>query len=820
MSRRIAELILRHRLWILLVILGVTGYFGYRALSVQMYTEFADLLPQRHPYIQVHNQIRETFGGANVITIMLEVEEGDIANPETLAKIEHVTREADKLPGVNHNQLISIATHKARNPVVSFGGMMKSELIFDPSDPPDTPVEFDSLRETLRSNPNVYGVLVSRDLKAAAVRADFFEERIDYEELFRKVREIKAEVEDDDHRLWVTGRPMLVGWIYHYFPQMVQIFLLTAGVIVFLLFFYFRRLHGVVLPLVAANVSAVWGFGFIGILGYNLDPLVLVIPMLITARAISHAVQFVERFLEEFDDTGDVHLSARLTTEELFRPGILGVVTDAAGIFLISVATIPLMQKLAYFCSFWALSIIVSVLILVPILLSYMPPPRRGYESEGGLLRNVLPALAALSTGRRSRWAVVGSTAVVVLVAGVASTRLVIGDANPGSPILWQDSQYNRSTAKVNERFPGSNELYLIVREEGADEEESKEAGQEELQGGFADKIQRADTHKRAMQEPRILRAMERFQMYMEADPKVGGSQSLADVVKYLNQNFHNREPKYAIIPPYKNYAGELLFAYLTSAPTPDVLAEYVNTEMSEANVTIWFKDHQGPTIARGIVRAKQWIQDNAIDGYEWHLAGGLIGVLAAVDEEIAYSHEVNLVLVLVVVFFFVSLSYRAATAGFLIMIPLLAATLLTFAYMAIRGIGMNINTLPVASVGIGVGVDYAIYVADRIKQEYARRGSYAAAIRRAVTTTGMAVSFTATTLVGGIIFWYFLSSLRFQAEMSLLLSILMVVNMLGAMVLLPAMISILEPKFIRNASAAEPAAEPAAAPQREAGTA
>lgn len=813
MSRRIAEIVIQQRLWILLVILGITGFFGYRSLSVQMYTEFADLLPQAHPYIQVHNQIRETFGGANVITIMLEVEEGDIANAETLAKIDHITREADKLPGVNHNQLISIATHKARDPVVSFGGMMKSELIFDPTDPPETPEQFDELRETLRSNPNVYGVLVSRDLKAAAIRADFFEDRIDYQKLFEKVQKIRDEVQDGNHHVWVTGRPMLVGWIYHYFPEMIRIFLATAAVIVFLLFFYFRRAQGVLVPLVAANVSAIWGFGFIGILGYNLDPLVLVIPMLITARAISHAVQFVERFLEEFDETGDVKESSRLTTEELFLPGILGIVTDAAGIFLISVATIPLMQKLAYFCSFWAMSIIVSVLILVPIMLSYMPAPRRGYEAEGGVLRRVLPVLAGLATGRRSRWAVVGVTAFFVLVAGLASTRLVIGDANPGSPILWQDSEYNLSTAKVNKHFPGSNELYLIVREVEEEEEEGDSEAEESLQGGFAQKIRQADTHARAMQEPRILRAMERFQMYMEADPKVGGSQSLSDVVKYLNQNFHNKEPKFSIIPPYRDYAGELLFAYLTSAPTPDVLAEYVDTQMSEANVTIWFKDHQGPTIARGIERAKRWIEENPIEGYEWHLAGGLIGVLAAVDEEIAYSHEVNLVLVLLVVFTFVSLSYRSATAGLLIMIPLLSATLFTFAYMAIRGIGMNINTLPVASVGIGVGVDYAIYVADRIKQEYRRRGSYAAAIQRAVTTTGMAVSFTATTLVGGVIFWYFFSSLRFQAEMSLLLSILMVVNMLGAMVLLPAMISILEPKFIRAEAEAE-ATETAGAPQ------
>jgi predicted RND superfamily exporter protein len=181
--------------------------------------------------------------------------------------------------------------------------------------------------------------------------------------------------------------------------------------------------------------------------------------------------------------------------------------------------------------------------------------------------------------------------------------------------------------------------------------------------------------------------------------------------------------------------------------------------------------------------------------GAEMVLAGGLMGMLAAVNEEVERGHVANILLIFLVVFTFVSTSYRSPAAGGAIVFALACGTVLSLFYMALRGYGLNVNTLPVQSVGVGIGVDYAIYITDRIRQEYSWCGDLDEGIRRAINTTGMAVTFTATTLVGGIVWWSF-SNLRFQAEMAQLLSILMVVNMAGAIFLVPAVFSIIRPKF------------------------
>jgi len=146
------------------------------------------------------------------------------------------------------------------------------------------------------------------------------------------------------------------------------------------------------------------------------------------------------------------------------------------------------------------------------------------------------------------------------------------------------------------------------------------------------------------------------------------------------------------------------------------------------------------------------------------------------------------------VIFVLHSITYNSVASGGIVFIQIATATLVSFAYMAFAGIGLNINTLPVQSVGVGIGVDYAIYIVDRIRQECVDTQDIDEAVRRAVRTTGMAVTFTATTITGGIILWSF-SNLRYQADMALLLSILMIINMIGGIVVVPAFYSVFRPK-------------------------
>lgn len=765
---RYVGVMMRWRRSIIAGVLVATAFFALQLPRLKMYSEFSDLLPQNHPYIQLHNEIRDVFGGANVVLLCLAVEQGDIFTTEVLDTLHRITQDVDLLPGVDHNQLASLTHQKVRKIWITETGTVLSQPFYNPLKPPRDEAELVALRQDVVASPQVYGRLVAPNLRAALVSAHFHEGRLDYPQIFAGLQKLRTTYTRPGLRIYATGQPVLMGWVYYYVNELFLIFALTGVVIIGLLTYYLRRVFGVIVPLFCTALSACWGLGFCALMGYNLDPLTLVIPVLISARAVSHAVQFIERFYEELERYGNAEQASRATMAEMFLPGLLGIATDATGLIFIAVGAFPLNTKLAYYSAFWAASIAVTVVVLLPLLLSYLPLPR-DIHLRHNALRRILPAVARLCTRPPWVWGVV-SVSVALFVLGVYfSASLVVGTARPGSPILYPDSDYNRSAEFINHEFPGSEELFVVA--------ETPQPG--------------------GIKDPRVLRYLEQFQHYMMDDPEVGGTKSVVDLVKLVNQINHQDDPKWALIPEDAAFAGGVLLSYMMSSPIPGALDEYIDARERQANVVFYYKDHRGPTIARAIDRIKAFIAAHPSELVTLRLAGGLIGVTAAMNEEIIASNVIIALLAFVSVFLFVTFGYRSVTAAFLICSPLALATVWGEAFLALMGIGLNVNTAPVVAVGIGVGVDYAIYIMDRIKQEYARLGSLPEAAATAITTSGMAVVFTASTLVGGVIFWALLSSLRFQAEMSLLLSVLMLTNMVGAILLLPALTVLVRPTFI-----------------------
>ncbi|MBE9396611.1 MMPL family transporter, partial [Pontibacterium sp. N1Y112] len=362
------ESVFRHPKSILGIILAITLFFAYQIPSVKMYSDFADLLPQSHPYIELHNEIKSSFGGANVIIVGVEVEEGDIFSNEALAKIHRMTLAVDSLPGINHNLVSSVTHRNSRKVWMTPEGNVNSKSYYDPQGGEMDAAALEKLRGDVTADPRVYGPLVSPDMKMALIKAQLNEGQLDYEKTFDEIQKMRADEAVAGIKIHVTGQPMLVGWAYQYLDQIIEIFLFTALIMIALLIFYFRKAYGVLIPLGAVIVSSIWGIGIISLFGYNLDPLGLVIPFLISARAMSHGIQIVERYYLELNDHADHHLAARTTFESLFRPGSLGVVSDAIGLLLIAIGSIPLNTKLAHYASLWALTIIITVLLAVPLL--------------------------------------------------------------------------------------------------------------------------------------------------------------------------------------------------------------------------------------------------------------------------------------------------------------------------------------------------------------------------------------------------------------------------------------------------------------------
>ena len=761
----------RHRPITLAILLALTAFWAYQATKVEMYSQFADLLPQGHPYIQAYNQHRETFGGANIVTLVLQVKEGDIFTTETLKKVRYVTDQMDLIDGVDHNQVASASHVKIRNIKTLPGGMIRSYPVL-PIDIPTDPKELEALKFEMFNNDIVLNKYVSADGKAALILAGFNEDRLDYREIQRELSRVRAEVEDANTSLFIAGEPALKGWVWYYTNELFLIFTFTGVFVVISLIGYFRRTYGVVVPLIGAAIQAAWGLGWVGWWGSNLDPLILVIPLLVTARAVSHGVQMVERYFEELEATKDQERSAFTCMNELFLPGFTGVISDAGGILVLAIVTIPLIQKLAFYSgSFWALANLFCITHLMPILLSYFPQPKRTEHFVPHWMQRTLAAVGRLTTGPVGRWAILAVNIIIIIVGIRVALSIPIGEQEAGSPLLWQDSHYNISARAINERFAGANQLVIYLEGE----------------------------REHILKEPSVLATLEEMRRYMLEQKEAGGTRELYTLARGLNRLYHYNDPRWQVIPPDLATTGNLIFVYEASAPISGVILEYTDLVYKNGQFVVFYKDTKGDTVREAIARAKKFIAEHPLQGVQMRLAGGFIGTTAALNEEIAASERQATLLVILTVYLLVWGSYGSFVAANMVMIALIAAGVASYMYISFMGIGMNINSLPVTAVGMGIGVDYILYVVDRIRREVPAEGSMVNGIKRAISTTGMAVTFTATTMIAGIIPWYFMSSLRFSAEMALLLAILLVTHWLSALLLTPALFAIIKPKFAQG---------------------
>lgn len=778
MVRKISSWVVNHRYLCGVVILLITLFFAFEARNVVIKTVFSDLLPSNHPFINTHQKYKEMTGGAFKVFMMLHVKKGDIYNRETLEKIVRITEGLDAVPGVNHDQIYSIASRKLKKITMAGDAITAEDLM---REVPSSPSSMEELKQTIRTTPGVYSVWVSKDEKSVFFTASFIERLIDSKIIFKETRRLVEKESDKNHAVYMAGEPILMGWVNHYQGEMWWIFGATILSLFVLLYFYFRNMVGVFVPILSTLMSTIWGLGFTGMVGWSLDPLILVIPLLITARALSHTVQIVERYFECYYESMNVKEACIMSMQSILPPGILGIVTDALGILFIAVAPIPLIQKLAYVCGFWAISIIFTTLIFCPLIISFFAPPANIPEiidTERGWVQRSLGIFARIGFGKGA-FVVLILGIILAVFTGWEASKVEIGDVHPGSPILWKDSNYNIAADTINKNFPGTDELYVFAEGEGPN----------------------------AVQTPGFLRILNSFQRHMEKSPLTSRTQSVSDLLPSVHRIIYGGNPKWETLPLEKTQSAQIFYR-LESSSAPGDFDLYFARDKSVANVTVWYKNHMGKTMREAVATIKKFIEENkealAKEKCSFRLASGTMGMAAATNEAVADSQLLNTILVLGMVFLLCSLTYRSIAAAAILMIPLNFANIITLAVMYKLNIGLNINTLPVVSVGVGVGIDYGIYLLSRLCEEYQADGEYSFAVaNRAIKTTGKAIFFTATTMVVGVIFWYFFSSIKFQAEMGLLLSIIMFLNMVGALVLIPSLVYVFKPKFLGRAKVA-----------------
>jgi uncharacterized protein len=756
--------ILRYR-WMILVILAVMGAsMANQARKVKVVSIATDVFPSTHPYVQTFMKYSDIFGGASKVLVAVESKHGTIWNTKTLEKVQRITRALELLPAINNYQVISLATQKVKVQKSDAEGIHSVPVMWP--DVPRSQAGLKALQRTVLGSRRFYGSLVSLDQKATIVVGGFFEANMQPKLIYETLDALVKKESDESTNIYVIGRPMLLGDVASKSPRLGLIMLVTATCMLLVLWVYFRNLIGVLVPTIAAAYAAIMGFGFLGMIAQNFDPLVLVIPFIITARALSHTVQFVTRFLDEHELQPNKMEAAYQTSHALFKPGTVAIATDIVGVALIYVAPIPLLQKLASMGTVWLTSIFFSGMVLTPILLTFMPVPEHKVHKKHNLIDGFLGRLSDFCIGPARYWIFAG-TAIVMLGSLFFASWLEVGDVHPGTPMLWPDSQYNLDTDAIAKKFANTEEMTVVV------------------EGGSH------DTTKR----PEVLANIAAFQRHMEELPEVGATTSIADLLPEVVSLFHGQDPKFELVPNEREQSAFFLELIFTSGQPGD-LTRYITPDSKNANITLLLRDHKGDTLRKVVAHAKDFIAKHPMKGASFRLAGGYGGLLAAINEEVATLDARITLLAFGSVFLCCYFAYWSLLGALMFLVPLIGSNYMTYALMGATQIGLDVNALPVVALGCGLGVDYGLYVVENVQEAYHAGMNVADSVRHGLMGAGKGVLVTALTMAAGLMFWR-LSFLRFQAEMGMLLLFWMTMSMIGGLILLPALLVQFKPKFV-----------------------
>src|SRR5436305_560634 len=648
----LGERLIDYRHPVMIVVLIITGYFAYLSSQLKLETSFGDLLPQSHPFVQIHNKYAPTFGGANNIQLMVEVRDGDIFTVPTLARIYRITEEMDP---VYRGTAAADAGIKVGDTIVSVNGK-----------PVGNRAELAAAIKPFKPG---------TELSLGVQRGE-------------AVETAKLMVPERDMDIFVAGEPRLYGWVYSYASDVFWILTVTYCLEWLLRWMYFHDWRGALRPTLTGLIAAFWGLGFVHIIGFALDPLILVMPFLITARAVSHAIQMHDRYYEEFERHDWNQRKAIVAAfAELFIPTFAGVVTDALGVLVIILVPIVMLRNLAIVISWWILAITVAELLLNPVVYYYLraPDPEVVLARDKGWYKALINRVTDWNLSSLGKATTMVFWLGLTVVGAYLMRGLIVGDPTSASPLVWSDSPYNVSHAHIQDKFGGVEPLIVVA--EGKDRD--------------------------AMKDPKVLRTMENFQRYLERDRDVGYSFSLTDILRAVNMVFHELEPKWGVIPNNSRDVAQTFFIFFSGSP-PTETAKYVDPSYTTSHVTFFARNHKGDNIARIIQECKNFIArpENNMDGKAtFKLAGGLIGVLAAANEELVRNDLLMNFLGFFTIYVIVLFSYRSWMAGLYLLMPLFISNILINAAMAVFEIGINVNTLPLVTVGVGFGIDYGLYI-------------------------------------------------------------------------------------------------------------
>jgi len=759
MVKTIANAVIQYRAIILIIAIVITSIAGYFAITgVTLRASLNEMLPSQHENVILYKEFSDKFGGVNTVLVMVENKNGTVYDKEFLEKYKKIS-DTFYFHHANRKALFEAVNLRKTRAASGAQGQILVNPIMWPN-LPKTDAEMEQFRLLIRGQFN--GYLISLDEKSLMIAAEFKDD-VDSAALVDFVENIRTEYEDGTVKLSIVGRPILLGEVKQELPKMISIFAVSVLVISLFLYLFFRTWVGVVVPMIVAFSVTVFGFGVIGFTGYNMDPLLLLLPFFVFATVLSHSVQFVSRVFDELTEGHDMKEAVRIGLKRLLFPSTAAVITSAAGFTVLALVAIPSIQSLAIICTIWLLTLTPGI-IFAAAFMSFLKKPIK--------YKTTLPFQSFLATvfGEKMSRNVFLPSFIILLFSGFfISQNLKIGDA-VGSPILWSDSRYNKDVGSINSNYDRI----------GTDVLQAYFSGDEEI-----------------MLNPDLYHQSEAFDRYIyERVLPATPASSLTPIIKNINMVLWEGDPSYQFLPDTTAEVGFNIYMFRSNGEPGD-FAAYTNPEWNIGKMSIFTSEHSSETVNELMKFGNEFIDNyNFKEGEPViQFAGGQIGLIKATNDEIELKENRLLIAIMIIIIFNLIWLYRSVKLGLIIIFVLATSHYMTMSVMTLLDIGMNLNTLPLAALGLGRGVDYSIYMADRIRDEMQRGLDFSGAAMRAFNTSGIAIIVTAMTMILPLLSWNFLSPIRFQAEMGLLLAIILGFNMLGAITIVPAAIKILKPK-------------------------
>lgn len=806
-NQRVAEGIFNVRPFILLVFLLGTVAMAFFMSQLRVDAGFLKQLPLDHEYMQTFMEYEREFGGANRVMVALMARDGEMFTPEFFEAMEEVTDRVFFIPGVDRASVRSIFTPNVRFVEVVEDGFAGGNVI--PADFAPSAQMFDRVRSNIVKSGEV-GRLVASDFSGAMVTANLLERdpstgaALDYQDVAARLEAVRAEFEDELHSIHIIGFAKIVGDIADGARGVVAYFGVAFVITAILLFLYSGSIWLTVLPLVCSLTAVIWQMGLLSLMGFGIDPMNILTPFLVFAIGVSHGVQMISGWNAEklFGGHSPVSLAqdgadlsqipvvssveaSKATFARLLAPGSIALISDTIGFLTILLINIRIIQELALTASIGVAVIIFTNLLLLPVLLSYVrlrdEEGRRQRQYQHGLKHSMIWSLIASFTRPR-----VAMVAVVVGIglfafAWIKSQDMQIGDSQPGVPELREDARYNQDARLIASRFSLGTDLISII----------------------AETVPEACTESYAVME-----AIDRFSWEMSNVEGVQQVISLPGIAKIINAGWNEGNLRWQVLP--RN--AFIMRQNLGNIETDTGL---LNRDCSAMPIMVFTEDHKAETIIRVVERVRELRQEIFLEELDFTPAGGVVqdlvaqegevcaeclrfrlatgnvGVMAATNEEVEAAQTPMLLYVYSAIIILCLITFRTVLGTLCIVLPLVLVSYLAYSLMAYMGIGLKVNTLPVVALGVGIGVDYGIYIFSRMRSFMQQGMGLDEAYVRTLRLTGRAVFFTAITLAVGVGTWLF-SALQFQADMGILLAFMFLFNMVGAMLLLPALARLL----------------------------